>query len=171
MANPPNTNSGSDPIGNNIKATHDTSSGQAGPALEIDHVYFQQAVLVDGGAYNHVVTGVITLKNNSSTVTLSDISVYIQLDTSANVHGPYFCDQNGNTQQQQAWMTMTFPDIVPGSNSPSQPYYWTLWHHGNLQEPGAFTVTPKLSPEYTVSYQTAPPFGQNDSTTVLLKQP
>jgi|GEM_PF-5809546 len=160
--------SGADPIpSSQANHTHDVIAGDGAPELEIEHVYFTQAVLKDGTTFNHVVTGTITLKNDSKLVKLKNVAVYIQLDNGAAVHKPVFCDQTG-TNLMKSSMTMNFPDIDPGTNSPTQPYYWTLKHQQGLNEPNNFTVTPMMTPEYTVSYSAAPPFTQSDATTVDL---
>ncbi|HEV7509803.1 MAG TPA: hypothetical protein VGS07_33330 [Thermoanaerobaculia bacterium] len=156
--------SGADPIcKSQIKATHDTS-GDMAPLLEIDHIYYQEAILIDDGTYHHVVTGWITLTNKGGS-NLENISIFINLGNEAVIHQPFICDAHGTPASD----TLSFPNLPAGQTSPAQAYYWSLINHEpGAQEPVPFTVTPRLTPQYTVSYTTLPTFSQHDTTTVNL---
>jgi hypothetical protein len=119
---------------------------------------------VDDGTYHHMVTGWITLSNKGGT-NLQDVSLLINMDCEANVHTAYLCDANG---MQITPPVLSFPDLAPGQTSPTQAYHWTLNQIEPAPEPTPFTVTPKLNPQYTVTYVTLPTFAQTDTTTVNL---
>ncbi|MEM7586395.1 MAG: hypothetical protein AAF560_23590 [Acidobacteriota bacterium] len=142
---------------------HDTTGSKA-PHLQIEHSYHTKAHFVHEQEHHHVLASYITLKNLSQEVTLSNIKVYIDFDDTAQSLDAYICDAEGTHLVLQDDYKIVFDQpLTPGASSAQRQYFWTVKHRGapELHQSKNFTVTPNISPAFSVHYTEAAMFSSD----------